>query len=862
MGIRSVLLASIVIGTLLAPLLGQKGASGWVRDPDGRPVANAEVRLLGGLRRQAERDVLDTTRTGEDGRFSFPSEPGGTILMTADAEPYAMGALLLNSADARHGLEVNLRHGRPARGVVIDAVTGKPIVGARVAFEDYPPVFTDVKGLFVFRALPQSSDNPVLGVSTEGYVTQDIDVPLNAERLTFLANMVEGEEVLVRVTDLEGQPLEGARVTLRQPTVQAYSNQERMRIHGVTNGEGSVSLKGVPRGAPVCAEVEHDGYVIGQSPVFLAIREEGVINGVVQLGKGCALDVTIVDEFGDLIPEAEAFVRPLVEPLLDFGGGVERDLNTGPIQHRSSADGEILRFDQLPAGFMTLELRAPGHLTQMDLIHLDGSSGQARYMLEADPNPPVGSFPWCKNLNEAFERADATGRPIMFSMSMDGERANDWMARHHFHDLELERVARELPLILTNVFGAGSPIPHARGIEHTEEDGACTRYGHIRCASHQADETYCVENFIGAGVPFQVPQQIFLMPDGRVIMHRTYYLSIRDWQRMMLRALRFSDPDCALRLARERLQPLRRRLMDDDVPVRARAAEQLAILINSGDEHATSLLGDLSTLRVTENERQILDTALMAQAIRFPFSALSSLSDSSRHHGAVWPLVTWLRGRSPEDAALVSLVQASPLTRQQIRKLLHGDQVPDDYTTGAPELPTESLHARANRLAMEAATSFESQQALLQLGKEDTRAHNVMLEAARRWIPDLIYEASILESARSALKSSSPELRRSGLHLLGEAGVEAHESELQSLLGDPVERVRVDAGCYLLGLGDSEAAVLVAEHLWRKGHIEPTVRMITGLYRRQTPQNPESILRWMEQQGLIHLEKGETNDGK
>jgi len=168
-------------------------------------------------------------------------------------------------------------------------------------------------------------------------------------------------------------------------------------------------------------------------------------------------------------------------------------------------------------------------------------------------------------------------------MTMDNERANDWMAGHHFKDPEVVRVARELPILLASAFGPGGIMTEE--VDHRVENGVSTRYGHIHPRVYQAVERYASANLVMLE-SFQVPREIFVTTSGRELIHRTYYLTERDLVRLMLRAARFTQTELPLKLARQRLAQLTRDLAASDDAVRGRAVDHLILLANSGDEHA------------------------------------------------------------------------------------------------------------------------------------------------------------------------------------------------------------------------------------------------------------------------------------
>lgn len=589
------------------------------------PVADARVSLFGGVRRGQGRASLAATTTGTDGAFKFEGLRRGPLMIQVVAKGYARVGRFLNRDDASADLVITLQPGRQAVGTVTDRGTGRPIAGARIAAEFFE-VTSGADGKFVVDGLPRGSVQELaLEFSAPGYVPRDVPVPAGDETFSIDVKLELGRVIAVRVVDDDGRPLPGVRVRGRLPTAVAYSGIERAGFFTETDSDGVAVLTGLPPGYPVA--VEAVGHLLGtQTAVAMPViapRGGGRPRSVLQLvaSKGRRAGLRVTDGHGRPIAGADVRVLPLVEPLLNFGGGVDRDNARGGVRTGTTDLDGVASWENLPASKLTFEVRAVGWYTRMVVLD-PGPDATAEVVMEPDPDPPGTDLHWGTSLADAFRRATQEGLPVMISMSMDNERANDWMAGHHFHDREIVGVTRELPIILTNVFGAGG-APSTVG--HTEENGVCTRYGRIPCAVHQANEAWCVDEFIGQGISFQVPRHIFITPDGEVIMHRTYYLSERDLVRMVIRAIRHVKPVRALELAQRRLSRLRHRLVAPTAAERHAATRDLIALVNSGDEYAVALLQDLVPLGVRASQRAEVAGGIVVDAVRFPDTALRPL---------------------------------------------------------------------------------------------------------------------------------------------------------------------------------------------------------------------------------------------
>ncbi|MAG55835.1 MAG: hypothetical protein CMJ83_06055 [Planctomycetes bacterium] len=622
------ILTAALVGLLAAFSLAQESFRGKVVGArGGAPVSGAKIIVFGGILRRGARRVLGQTTTGADGAFSVDDVASGPAMVTATAAGFAVGVVVLNGQDVRENLSIRLEPGRDLTGTVIDDATGKPVPDAEVTSDLLYSTRTDAEGKFALRSIPQIGDDFKVAATAPGYVPNEVPIP-NGEADTSIAIRMElGQVLTVRVVDDDGSPVPNVRVVGQLPTAVPYSGIERADYSGQSNEDGLATLRGLPPGYPVTASAQVEGKLVGQLLVSMPVpaRSGAEPVGVLVVSPGRQAAIEVVDGHGNPVAGADIRILPLVEPLLNFGGGVDRRNRRGAIRlGRTNGRGQM-RWELLPPSPVTCEVRSRGRHTRMVVLHPSLEAAHpVRVVMDPDPDPRGTDLPWGHTLADAYARAERERLPLMLSMSMDGERANDWMASHHFHDREIVRVAREMPVILTNVFGQGG-VQSPR--DHTEKDGICTRYGGVPCAHHQANEGYCVDEFIGQGVAFQVPRHIFVTPAGDLMMHRTYYLSERDLVRMMIRALRHVNPQRALILARRRLQRLRHGLVASDLEVRTRAGSDLAALVNSGDEYAVALLGDLVPLGVAAGDRLRIVSAIAPDAVRMLDSGLRPFVD-------------------------------------------------------------------------------------------------------------------------------------------------------------------------------------------------------------------------------------------
>jgi HEAT repeat protein len=413
----------------------------------------------------------------------------------------------------------------------------------------------------------------------------------------------------VRVVDDGGKPVEGVAVKARLPFATAYSDLARRDFAARSDAAGVAAFTDLPPGMAVVFEAAVEPWVPTRSPVAMPHADGEAPAATVPdlvLTSGRALQVTVTDAFGTPVEDGEVRILPLIEARLARGGAAGPD-RTADLDGTGRA-----KFDKLPAELLTVEVTAAGFETRMTAVDLRRAPLiETTVRMGRDPVPPGATMPWLPSPKDAFAIADAGNLPVMVALTMDGERANDGLAARHFKDREVIRVAELIPCLVSSVFGEGGV--HAQDVAHGEVDFACTRYGSIPCASHQAVEAWVRKEFLNDETPPVVPRHMFVATDGRVLADREYYLSERDLRRMILRAIRDSGSDVAVWPSVHRLQPIWRVLIGhEDSPERREAVATIARLVESGDDYAAMALRGSGLEMIAGDARlQILDAILV-----------------------------------------------------------------------------------------------------------------------------------------------------------------------------------------------------------------------------------------------------------
>ena len=614
---------------LAAPLAAQEtpapptALAGVVVTTTGEPIAGAVVEAAAGARRGREPPPPATATTDAGGRFRLePLPPAARLVVRVRAPGRALGVRVIGGRAARRedplALRFELEPGLAIEGTVVDDETGEGIEGAAVTFEQTARALTDARGAFRLDHLPASDARFPLAVSRRGFRPADAVVENSGEPVLRAKpiRLAKGASVRIAVRDADGRAVADAWVVARLLNAIPYSAADQTPVEGKTDAAGRAVVSGLEPGVPVACEVDAKGFPLHQTSVLVA-DVRGAEASVI-LSPGRALEVIARDEGDRPLAGVEVRIDPLVEPRLDTRGPAPEDEERLPRRRaRTGSDGRV-RFEDLPCGAVTVEARQAGRATQAALARLPetGEAVVRSFTLVADPEPPPSGMPWLPSVAEGYRQARERGTALFVSMAMDQEPANDAIAARHFHDPEIRRAAADLACLISSTFD------HPDG-----EAGRCARYGAVRCEEHVAVEAWAVKTFIPRGTAFQVPQNIFVTPYGEVLFRRTYWLSERDLQWMLVRALRCTSPELAARRAAARLPDLARALAGPAGPASEAAAADLAFWANFGEESAVSLAGGLRGLGVPAETRLRVLRALIPSRLQVPRSALAGFVD-------------------------------------------------------------------------------------------------------------------------------------------------------------------------------------------------------------------------------------------
>ncbi len=147
------------------------------------------------------------------------------------------------------------------------------------------------------------------------------------------------------------------------------------------------------------------------------------------------------------------------------------------------------------------------------------------------PSALAGGIAWQAGFEKTLERAAAEKKVVFLAVNMDGERANDRMAEKVYRDkLVVELSAKTLNLV-------------ASATEHAPMDKDCPRFGGVRCQDHRRVDTGARKDVLKSDKEGLViaPQNVFLGPDGKVILSVPYEITADELAWCFVTALQKVD---------------------------------------------------------------------------------------------------------------------------------------------------------------------------------------------------------------------------------------------------------------------------------------------------------------------------------
>ena len=841
------LVCAVVLAVSAVAQTEQVVVAGVVKDlRDGRPLAGVSVQVQGAVRRGTPRDPLATGTTGADGHYSISGvDKARARVLFFSAPGYARGMERLPEGSWTD-LQTTLAPGADVRGIVVHADTGAPLAKASIEAET-ARTETDAAGAFVLAGVPLDGEDLSFTVSAEGCVPQEVHISAadlaRTDRAALRVPLESGHAAVVAVRDAAGAPIEGAVVRARPLKAVPYSGLERANYSAKTDARGVAVVRGLPRHEAVVLEASYGEALAVQSDTVVAAPDPAdgpkTAAATLAIGADRSATVRVVDSAGAPLAGVRLEMLPLVESLQDFAGFVERDNSRGPVQTGTTDAQGVAHFKALPAQPVTVEASLPGHRAALAVLHAESATAEVLIQLAPGPTAPT-TVPWFVTIDDAWRAADAKHLPVLFTMSMDGERANDHIAVAHFKDPEVCTTLGALPVVLSNVFGRDGV--HANAVKHDEVNGKCTRYGGIPCAAHQATEGYCLDNFGLRGTSFQVPRQIFVTPAGEVLEHRVYYLTERDLQRLTLRSMRRVNPRAAYALAAGRLSGLLAALRSGGAPSR-QAAEDVARLAASGDEHAVALCAGLVHAGIATELRLYLLDLLPVEALYAPGSALTpflhdpdqtirvraatklaAVADDSE---VVAVLVAYLQSvdaatRKAAEVALgvrregdlVLTAQLTPAAQLRVLEALLCDVSVAHLPGLAAVLDSAATPQRARLLRALARHAYKDDEAMALVVARARAADEAVLGAMGFLQPHECSAAAqdaLLELGTYLSTSALAQWRLAALRLL--LRTDAAHAAARAALHDSDADVNFEAALHLLACGEHTVALLVLDRV-------------------------------------------------
>lgn len=215
---------TILLALAAAPLVLAQGSSPappnlWIEAKtadaiSGAPVAAARIELEG------NGPVPAVAHSDTDGHFRFDGLRPGTYIMVATVAGYlrASAGVVLKPGQNSTGVQISLVRPASIEGTVIDAISGKPVAGARISpganWPD-PPTLGDSAGHFRLEGLRPDSYRPT--ASATGYLEGSQAVILAAGQTCTGVRIALAPQAVIAGTVVDavsGKPIAGVRIAL------------------------------------------------------------------------------------------------------------------------------------------------------------------------------------------------------------------------------------------------------------------------------------------------------------------------------------------------------------------------------------------------------------------------------------------------------------------------------------------------------------------------------------------------------------------------------------------------------------------------------------------------------------------------
>jgi RNA polymerase sigma factor (sigma-70 family) len=325
---------------------------GRVADEQGRAVEGAILRRV-----NSQGGNGGETKSGSDGRFTFPAAPDPTnsdpLLTIAPGQ--APDLRWLSLQEMERPLEIRLGPGREVRGRVVD-LSGRPVPEAWVAFRRSGEIslyevfgLTDLDGSFTWAGAPKDAIEIV--ASKPGFEAGPMTYPPGVAEQQWTLGPRTRAVLHLRVADARtGRPVD--RFEMRkgrlgeEGTVEWVRDSERQEVAVGGNGRGNLVLGASPGGWKL--RVTAQGYRPRETDRLDLAGEEPLLEPELELeleplafGEGDGPSGLVVDEAGRPVGGAEVMLATESQRARLLGGS----WRTSPGQRSSSGAGTIVADD-------------------------------------------------------------------------------------------------------------------------------------------------------------------------------------------------------------------------------------------------------------------------------------------------------------------------------------------------------------------------------------------------------------------------------------------------------------------------------------------------------------------------------------
>jgi len=308
------------LGTVV--LIPGVAVEGYTVDPEGRPVAGAEIRVAEATadpmsRFMQQEDPAPAATSAADGFFRIEDRLAGeTVDLDASRPGYAPGVASGVQVPAEPPVRLVLQPSSAVEGRTVDP-DGKPVAGVRVFVHPSDPVnvggrvrmfvaarsrqaVSDETGFFrIDDVIPGGIE---LQATATGYQRTELDnleVRSGQELRGVEVVLAPGAVIEGRVFSPSGQPLAGAEVGVMDPTRDFFVGIS------TTDGDGRYRLEGIAPGART-VQAEHKSYRRAVKELEVRLGENSVD---LRLEGGVEVRGRVVDEGGVPVASARVSLR-------------------------------------------------------------------------------------------------------------------------------------------------------------------------------------------------------------------------------------------------------------------------------------------------------------------------------------------------------------------------------------------------------------------------------------------------------------------------------------------------------------------------------------------------------------------------